>query len=64
MQFMAAHLQLDAQGKGTNWQEMLGMSQLRVMLTLQEMLLSNIEAYADGIGRCRKIVGEIDEELR
>jgi hypothetical protein len=61
--FVDSHLQLDAAGNETNWQEVLRMSQMRLLVTTQGTISNNIKAYAEGIKKCEDIIGEIDEQL-
>jgi hypothetical protein len=62
--FFAGHLQLDANGKGTNWEQLLKLSQLRIMIHTQETIQNNIDAYMAGIVDSKRIITEIDKELR
>ena len=61
--FVDSHLQLDAAGHETNWQELLRMSQMRLMVTAQGTILNNIEVYGIGLKKCEDIIREIDEQL-
>lgn len=61
--FIASHLQLDARGNGTNWEELLRTSQMRILLNLCEGA-TNIDDYTKGIGKCNAIIRQIDEELK
>ncbi len=61
--FVQSHLQLDAAGNATNWQELLRMSQMRLMVTTQARITNNIETYRIGIKKCEDIIREIDEQL-
>ena len=61
--FIASHLQLDARGNGTNWEELLRTSQMRILLNLCEGA-TNIDDYTTGIGKCNAIIRQIDEELK
>jgi hypothetical protein len=61
--FVDSHLQMDAAGNETNWQELLRMSQMRLMVTAQGTILNNIVTYGIGIKKCEDIIREIDEQL-
>jgi hypothetical protein len=61
--FVYSHLQLDAAGNETNWQELLRMSQMRLLVATQGTIKNNIEAYRRGIKKCVNIIREIDEQL-
>ncbi len=58
--FVQSHLQIDAAGEGTNWQELLRNSQMRLMVKTQGTISNNIEVYGIGIRKCEKIIGEIE----
>jgi uncharacterized protein DUF6090 len=60
--FVASHLQLDAGGKGTNWEELLRTSQMRILLNLCERSTSTDE-YSALIEKCNAIIRQLDEEL-
>ena len=64
--FLYAHLQLDPHApiKGTNWQEVFQMPQMRMIVFEQESIRNNIAYYQQAIGKCRKIISQIEEELR
>lgn len=62
--FIASHLQLDARGKGTNWEELLRTSQMRMLITFGEGVTTNIDDYTIGIEKCNAIIQQIDEELK
>jgi hypothetical protein len=64
--FLYAHLQLDPHApiKGTNWQEVFQMPQMRMIVFEQESIRNNIAYYQEAIGKCRKIISQIEEELR
>ena len=64
--FLYAHLQLDPHApiKGTNWQEVFQMPQMRMIVFEQESIRNNIAYYQQAIGKCRKIISRIEEELR
>jgi hypothetical protein len=61
--FVDSHLQLDVAGHATNWQELLQMPQMRLMVTAQGTISNNIETYGVGIEKCEDIIREIDEQL-
>lgn len=61
--FVDSHLQLDAAGHETNWQELLRMSQMRLMVKTQATISNNILTYEIGIKKCEDIIGEIDRQL-
>lgn len=61
--FVDSHLQMDAAGNETNWQELLRMSQMRLMVTAQGTILNNIVVYGIGLKKCEDIIREIDEQL-
>jgi hypothetical protein len=61
--FVDSHLQLDAAGNETNWQEVLRMSQMRLMVKAQATISNNISAYGIGIKKGEDIIREIDEQL-
>jgi hypothetical protein len=62
--FFAEHLQLDAHGKGTNWEQLLKLSQMRIIIHTQEAAKNNIDDYAAGIADSKRIIAEIDKEVR
>ena len=62
--FFAGHLQVDTNGKGTNWEQLLKLSQLRIMIHTQETVQNNIDAYTTGIADSKRIIAEIDKELK
>jgi hypothetical protein len=62
--YFATHAQLDPQGKITNWPELVRQSEMRILMLQQETVANNIVAYQDGIGLCKTIIKEIDEELK
>ena len=61
--FAYSHLQLDAAGNETNWQELLRMSQMRLLVTTQGTIKNNILIYGIGLKKCGDIIREIDEQL-
>jgi len=61
---LASHLQLDATGSGTNWQEVLRLSQMRLLISQGEGINHGIIAYTDCIDKCRLIIDEIEKELK
>jgi hypothetical protein len=61
--FVHSHLQLDAAGNATNWQELLRMSQMRLMVKSQATISANILIYGIGIRKCEDIIQEIDGQL-
>jgi hypothetical protein len=62
--FFAGHLQWDAHGKGTNWEQLLKLSQLRILVHTMEVAKDNIAAYTAGIADSKRIIAEIDKEVR
>ena len=65
--FVYAHLQLDPHAppiKATNWQEVFRMPQMRMMVFEQESIRNNIAYYQEAIGKCGKIISQIEEGLR
>lgn len=62
--FVVSHIQLDAAGRETNWQEVLRMSQMRLMVITQGTISNNLAIYGIGIQKCDKIIAEIDQELQ
>lgn len=62
--FFAGHLQLGANGKGTNWEQLLKLSELRILISSMEGAKDNIGAYTAGITDSKRIIAEIDKELR
>jgi hypothetical protein len=63
MPVIASRLELDANGQGTNWQEVLRLSQVRLMVFQTETVGNNINAYSTGIDKCLLIIKQIDGEL-
>jgi hypothetical protein len=61
--FVHSHMQLDAAGNEINWQEVLRMSQMRLMVKAQATISNNIVIYGIGIKKCEDIIREIDEQL-
>lgn len=60
--FISDHLQLDAGGKGTNWQELFRSSKMRLMLSMQELSENCIVSYSEGIDQCNRVIHQIDAE--
>ena len=60
--FVYSHLQLDAAGNETNWQELLRMSQMRLLVITQGTIKNNLLIYGIGIKKCEDIIREIDEQ--
>ena len=61
--FLAAHVQLGVNGKGVNWDRLLLMSQMRILIGQEETVVHNVEAYKTGIADCQRIIGEIGKEV-
>ena len=61
--FVDSHLQLNVKGNGTNWQEILRTSQMRLLLSQESQISDNIKAYAEGIDKINEITKQINEEL-
>jgi hypothetical protein len=62
--YFAAHLQLDIHGGISNWPQLVLQPEMRFLVQQQEMVVYNIETYEDGIGLCKTILKEIDQELK
>jgi hypothetical protein len=61
--FVDDHLQLNEKGEGTNWQEILRIPKMRLLLSQESELSDNIKAYAGGIDKINEIIKQIDKEL-
>jgi hypothetical protein len=61
--FIADHLQMDAAGNGTNWQEILRTPKMRLLMQLGKGAIAGVEDYTTGIDKCQLILEEIDKEL-
>ena len=62
--FVDDHLQLDAKkDEGTNWQEIIRTSKMRLLLSHENGLSDNIKAYAQGIDKINQIIAQINKEL-
>jgi hypothetical protein len=61
--FVDSHLHLDAAGHETNWQELLQLPQMRLMVKAQGTISNNIETYGIGIEKIEDIIREIDGQL-
>jgi hypothetical protein len=61
--FVDDHLQLDIKDEGTNWQELLRMSKMRLLLFHENGISDNIKAYAEGIDKINQIIAQINKEL-
>lgn len=61
--YLVQHLELDTAGRGTNWQQLLRTSAMRIQILQGESLRNNIDAYDKAIAKCELIIKEIDEEL-
>jgi hypothetical protein len=65
MPYLAAHLQADAHFHGTNWEELLRQPQMRILVHQQKgIALGTISAYDQGIDDCRKILEEVEKEVK
>lgn len=62
--YVDSHLNLDASGRETNWQDLLRMSPMRLMVADQATISNNILVYGIGIQKCENIIGEIDQQLQ
>ena len=61
---VGSHIILDTAGHGTNWAEILRMSQMRLLVKLGESAESCVNDYSTGINKCQMIIQEIDKELK
>ena len=61
--FIADHLQMDATGNGTNWQEILRAPKMRLLFELAKGSTACVQDYTRGIDKCQLILREIDKEL-
>jgi len=61
--FVNSHLQLNEKGQGTNWQEILRISQMRLLLSQESQISDNIQAYAAGIDKINDVLKQINEVL-
>jgi hypothetical protein len=61
--FVDAHLQLNGKGEGTNWQDVLRMPNMRLLLFQEGEISDNIKAYAEGIDKINQITKQINSEL-
>jgi len=61
--FIEDHLQLDIKGEGTNWQEILQMPKMRLLLFQESGISDNIKAYSEGIDKINEILEQINKEL-
>ncbi len=61
--FVEDHLQMNVKGEGTNWQEILRMPKMRLLLFQEGEITDNIKAYGQGIDKINEIIKQIDEEL-
>jgi hypothetical protein len=62
--FVEDHLQLDIKGKGTNWQDILRMPKMRLLIFQENGIIDNIKAYLDGIDKINEIIKQVDKELK
>jgi hypothetical protein len=62
--FVADHLQMDAAGNGTNWQEILRTPKMRLLMHMGKEATASVEDYTTGIDKCQLILGEIDKQLK
>ena len=62
--FITDHLALDPKGEGTNWQEMLRMPKMRLMIRAEGTMNNNITRYTEAIAKAKEVLGMIEEELR
>jgi hypothetical protein len=61
MPYLAAHEQVDAQFNGTNWEELLRQSQMRILVREYELWMGDcVKSYDRGIEHCKKILVEMD----
>jgi hypothetical protein len=62
--YVEDQLQLNAKGEGTNWQDILRTSKMRLLMDQEAQLSDNIAAYSTGIDKINEIMQEIDKELK
>lgn len=60
--YLESHLQLDAAGHGTNWEQVLQSSQMRLLVFQSQMISNSIDSYTAAIEKCKLIIKEIDKE--
>ena len=61
--FVEDHLQMNVKGEGTNWQEILRMPKMRLLLFQEGEISDNIKAYTEGIDKINEVIKQINKEL-
>jgi hypothetical protein len=62
--FLTSHLQLNAAGEGTNWEELVHMPQMRLMIRTGETAGNNIRRYTEAIEKAKSVIRQIGEEVK